>query len=318
VFAVAGVAGDGVLLGVTFRPGTSSGVSDPRDAFVVVDPQTRAVQVIHRFTSGSTQVLFPDADSEWITWAEAARQPGFEDWILYSFNRRAGEIHTIAKAAAQRDGQPVPTRWIEPKVDHGMVVWSAGTADEPLGSHIDSFVASASGDSPPQLLAHDAINPVISWPYVFYGQRRSPEPGTGLQGMIVDLKSGQKRALNVISPLYTALSGVSLVWVDEHGKVLHLHQVDSDADQIVVDVSNDPLGFIQFPYSNGRIIAWGQDKGAWAYDSRNHVRVELAAVHGYGYTFMRANTLAWLDSIPPGSTDRDRSVVRLIDLSNLG
>jgi hypothetical protein len=126
-------------LGATFVP-HDRGDDEFLDV-VLVDRSTHEPVVLRHLPSPRHQVLYGDADDRWVVWVEASLQPNFEDWEIHAYDRQSRTTKFVASAARGPGGKPVLTPNVQPKVDHGMVVWSAGTAAEPLGSQADSFIA---------------------------------------------------------------------------------------------------------------------------------------------------------------------------------
>lgn len=311
---------DGRVFGFTFKPlaVTPEGEIEPTGDVVLLDPVQGRLEPVGGFPGKNYQVLFGDADQRWVTWTEATSQPSFEDWILYVHDRQSGRTRTVA-AAPVVDGHVVPTPYVEPRTDHELLIWSAGVSRAPLGMHIDCFLAPAAGDQPLQVLAADCFHPVISWPYVVYGQHVGPLPGGYVELTAMDLRTREHHPIGgVRNSRYYALDGTTLVYETEGNKTIHLVDILSQADQTLMDVSDRQNGFIQFPAITGRLVIWDEREAAWAFDRKRGRLVRLEAASGFIPVYLRGRTLVWAAYTKPGSTDRNFRVLRLIDTDQLG
>lgn len=303
------------LVGSTIRPSTQE---DARVAFVLLDPISQTVTEIKRFPNPVFQATYADADERWVVWVEASQQPNFDDWSMYAYDRTNGSVKTLTRAALAPNGQPISGPMVVPRIDHGIVVWSAGTKDAPLGTHADTYSADLRTGAI-RTIAQDAIGPSISWPFLVYSQRAAASD-PNLQLMTLDLQAGRRwEVTGVISATYYAVNGDSLVWIDQHNAALRLRTLTGSQDEVLVDFS--PLGqgggFVQFPSISERVVAWSQKGGAWAYDRKLKVRLQLAAEEPLGYATVNGVGLDWYYKNDPSSSEKINSNLKYVLLSQL-
>jgi hypothetical protein len=301
-------------LGATFLP-HDRGDDEFRDV-VLVDRETHELVMLRHLPSTRHQVVYGDADDRWVVWVEASLQPNFEDWQLYAYDRQTHAVKEIAKAARGADGRPVPTPNVQPKVDHGMVVWSAGTAEAPVGSHADSFIADlASGTV--RVLVPESLGAVIEWPTVIVA-RHFPSAVSGTRLVAHDLGTGTETDVGIEGAAYYAVGGGSLAWIDDTLGAVSVRDLATGRDRVIVDYRSvgQAGAHLQFVSLSDRLVAWGQSGGAWAYDRKRETLVRLATVEPFTYVYLNGAALEWLDGRRPGDP-RTATVLRMLDAMSL-
>jgi hypothetical protein len=317
LFGDIAVTPDGKVFGFTFTPAAPTVTTEAVGNVVLLNPADHRVQTIGGFAGTTYQVLFADADQRWVTWTEASHEPGFEDWILFVHDRQSGRTRTVA-SAPMVGGVPAPTPYVEPRTDHDLLVWSAGVTRAPLGQHIDCFLAPAAGEEPIQVLATDCFHPIISWPYVVYGQHVGPLPGGYVELTAMDLQTRAHHAIGgVQNSRFYALAGTSLIYTTEDNKTIHLVDIVTQVDQTLMDVRAREDGFIQFPAISDRLAIWEEREAAWAFDRKRGQLVRLRAGAGFSSVYLRGSTLVWADYTKANTTDRNLRVLRLLDTNQL-
>jgi hypothetical protein len=289
--------------------------TDQQDSSVsaeLLDPITQQLTLVKRFPSPQHQVIAADADNVWVVWSEASLQPNFEDWTLYAYNRVTRAVKAFAKAATA-GGKPVPGPLVQPHVDHDLVVWSAVTAAEPVGSHVDAFEYDLRQGTT-ALVAHDAIGPAISWPIVVFNQHGSGTGAPPAQLMSLDVTNGTRSEIaGVTNATYFSIVGDTVVWIDEGNKSVRMRTLNDSHDLTLVSFEGGiSPGFVQFPSLNERIVAWGQTGGAWAYDRKLRVRVRLAAADPIGTAIVNGRGMYWFYSIDPTAMGRRNNGIQFL------
>jgi len=301
-------------LGATFVP-HDHGDDEFRDV-VLANRATHELVLLRHLPSPRHQVLYGDADDRWVVWVEASLQPNFEDWQLYAYDRQTRAVKLVASAAHAPDDRPVPTPNVQPRVDHGMAVWSAGTAEAPLGSHADTFIANLDAGTV-RVLAPESLGAVIAWPTVIVA-RHVASAVSGTRLVADDLATAAETDLGIEGAGYYAIDGSSLAWIDDSLRAVLLRDLATGRDRVVVDYRSlgQTAPHLQFVYLSDRLVAWGQSGGAWTYDRKLETLVRLASVEPFTYVYLNGVALEWLDGRRPGEP-RTATVLRMLETTSL-
>ena len=317
MFVEVEAAPGGTLFGFTFKPMPPGSATEPVGEVALLKPATHELLKVATISSPDSLILSGDASERWLVWAEASPRPTLDGWALYAQDRRTGQTRTVARAAAV-DGRPVPTPSIELRLDGDMVVWSAGVARAAIGDHLDCFLAPLSGGQPVQTLATDCFHPVISWPYVVYGQHLGPIPGGYVELTAMDLRTHAHHPVGAVrSTEYYALAGTTLIYTTAGNKTIHLIDILSQKDRLLMDVTDSTPGYLQFPAINDRLAVWDDWAGVWAFDLKRKQLVRLRPATGFTGAYLRGSTLVWEDYTRPDSKDREFRVLRLLDTTQI-
>jgi hypothetical protein len=269
---------------------------------VLLAPSSESPEVVKQFQppapgGAKYQAPFADANDRWLVWAEGSKGISLIDWTIYLYDRLALTNRKIAEAALDPDGHPVPTQWVQPRIDHDTLVWSAGTAEPTLGMHVDCFLAPAA-EGPVEVLVHDCKNPVISWPFVLYNKHLGAENEPVVELTFMDLRTRQAHSFRGLRNVpYYALRDGLVVWSDSEAKVLHLGSLEGSDDTVLADVRKGPADYVQFPAISDRLVSWGQNKKSGLYDMKLKARVVLDdPSRSFGFVYLNRNTLAWAEA----------------------
>jgi hypothetical protein len=299
------------LIGSTIR---QSAADQERQAFVLMDPASGAITQIKQFSNPAFQATYADADDQWVVWVEASEQPNFDDWSMYSYNRSSRAVKVIARALIGQNGRPISGPTVIPRIDRGTVVWPAVPTRVPLGTHADVFSADL-GTGVIRTIALDAVGPAISWPVVVYSQHVSDPDPNKLQVMAFNLQTGRRWAVTgVTSATYYAVNGDVLVWIDRNNAAVRLRNLDGTQDEVLIDFSplGQGAGFVQFPSINERLVVWSQTGGAWAYDRKLKVRLQLASDDPLGYATVNGLGLNWFSVEPNAAQEINHNLKYLL------
>jgi len=264
---------------------------------------TGSLSVLRRFTNSQTQVVSTAGDTGWIAWVEGNNQFNFADWALYSYNRTTHQIRQLAAAP-----KPFPdTGYVAISMSHGVIVWSAVGDDAVY--HVYAINADGSGL---QVLASNARGPQIVWPWVMYDGKPT-RPGAGAQMVLQNIESGEvKNLTNPTDVAYFAYDGQSIAWVSGNTNDIYL----------MAPIGAPPLHifsgrYLQFVSMNNRVVGWGQDKGALAYDRKLNVIVQLSTLYDF-YPVISDEALDWLVQPDPHASDRfANTVLKIINVADL-
>jgi hypothetical protein len=300
-FLESGATPDGELaLGEAANAGSRGARIGP----ATLDRTTGKLSLLRRFTNPLTQVLSTAGDANWIAWVEGSLQPSFVDWTLYSYNRQDSQIRTLA--AAPKPYPFTPTLMIS--MSHGVIVWSA--VESPDGVY---HVYAINGDgSALRVLATDAKGPQIVWPWVMYDAKPT-RAGFGAQMVLQNIESGEvKDLLDPTDVAYFAYDGQSIAWVTGNTNDLYLM---APIGAIPRHISSGR--YLQFVSMNSRIVGWGQDKGALAYDRKLNLVVQLSNLYDF-YPVVSDATVDWLfQPDPQASNQFANTLEKMVDIADL-
>jgi hypothetical protein len=122
----------------------------------IMDRVTGHVTLI-RSLSGRTQAFSVVGDTGWVAWVEGSIQPSFVDWVIYSYDRQAGVIRTLASAPKTYPYTPS----VAISMSRGVIVWSAVEASDGV-FHVSAVNADGTDL---RILASNAKGPQIVWPW---------------------------------------------------------------------------------------------------------------------------------------------------------
>lgn len=106
-------------------------------------------------------------DTHVVWWSEQGSTELYNvPWVIRSYDRRTGAVRELAHFAVDAGGAPVATPYMDPELDHGVVVWAAGHGDRAA-----AYAAPADGSLPPRMVEDDAGDIEIAWPYAFVLKR---------------------------------------------------------------------------------------------------------------------------------------------------
>jgi hypothetical protein len=273
-----------------------------------VDRATGAMTILRRFTNPKAQVVSMAADDSWLAWVEGSLQPNFEDWSIYSYNLESHNILTLA-AAPRPDGVHYPTTmYVAVSISHGVVVWSA--ADNYDGVyHVSVINADGTGG---RAIASDARGPQIVWPWVMYEAKPT---SNGVEDDLTrqNLTTGAiDHVKGPASLSYFAYDGNAVAWVSGDAK-----ELDFMASLEATPVKLFTGKFLQFVSMNSRVIGWGEEGGAFAYDRKLNAVIQLSSLSDL-YPTISAGAMDWLYQPDPAAKNPfDNTVERQLDMSQL-
>ena len=270
----------------------------------IMDRSTGKVTVIRAFTNPRTQVVSIAGDSNWVAWVEGSLEPSFADWVMYSYDRHSGQIRTLAAAPKTNPFTP----FLALSMAHGVIVWSAVEAPDGI-FHV--YAVNADGSNL-RVLAANAQGPQISWPWVVYDEKPA---STGSPATLARQNIETGEVLPIAGPAdasYFAYDGEALVWISPDSQSLFLQSPIDSSPSLLASGQH-----MQFVSVNQRLVGWGQDKGARAYDRKLKVTVALSDLHGF-CPVMSAQALDWLyQPNPSASNPYDGTVWREVNVSDL-
>jgi hypothetical protein len=205
-------------------------------------------------------------------------------------------------------------------------VWSAGTAEQPLGDHVDSFIADlASGNV--GVLAHEAVGANIAWPIAVVGRRPVAPGGGGARLVSINLESGTETDLGIDDAAYVAVAGDTVAWIDSTLRAVLVQHLLTGARRTIVDYrSPDPRAGprLQFLSLSDRLVTWDQRPtgsftaaGPRAYDRKLDIVVDLADCLAIGTSYLKGRTLDWFDGHCTDDQPRTRTITRTLDMRDL-
>jgi len=269
-----------------------------------LDRTTKTLSILRRFTNQQTQVVSTAGDTTWIAWVEGSLQPNFADWVLYSYNRQGGQIRKLA--AAPESHPNTPSLMIS--MSRGVIVWSA--VEAPDGVH-HVYAINADGTAL-RVLAANAKGPQIVWPWVMYDAKPT-RPGAGAQMVLQNIESGEVTDLTSPTDLaYFAYDGQSIAWITGDTNDLYLMAPIGATPRHIYSGR-----YLQFVSINSRIVGWGQDKGALAYDRKLNLIVQLSSLYDF-YPVTSDSALDWLFQPDPNAGDQFANTLqKMVNIGDL-
>jgi len=246
----------------------------------IMDRSSGRITMIRRFTKPHAQVVWIAGDKTWLVWVEASLQPTFSDWVMYSFNRETAQIRTLAAAPTPYPNTPL----VIPSISNGVVVWSAIAAPDGIER---VYAVNADGSNLRTLLAN-AVGPQIVWPWVMYDTAPTSPTASGTLSRM-NLESGVTEAITGPSNVsYYAYDGEALAWISGDTTGIFLQSpVTARPTQIFAG------GNLEFVTLNQRLVGWGQNQGAFAFDRKLGLVVQLSDLGNY-YPAFGADAFDWL------------------------
>ena len=273
-----------------------------------VDRGSGQMTVLRRFTNPNAQVVSMAADDSWLAWVEGSLQPNFEDWSVFSYNLESHNILTLA-AAPKPDGVRYPTtQSVSVSISHGVVVWSAADNYEGV-YHVSVINADGTGG---KAIASDARRPQIVWPWVMYDSKpTSSDVKVDLTRQ--NLSTGAiEHIKGPVSLSYFAYDGKTVAWVSGDAKELDfMPSLEATPEKLFAGNS------LQFVSMNSRVIGWGEERGAFAYDRKLNAIIQLSSLSGL-YPTISAGAMDWLFQPDPAAKNPlDNTVERQLDMNQL-
>jgi hypothetical protein len=270
----------------------------------IMDRRTGNITVIRAFTNPNAQVVWIVGDATWVVWVEGSLQPTFADWVLYSFNRQNGQIRTLAAASKPYQNTP----WVFPSMSNGAIVWSAIEGVDGV-EHV--YAINADGTNL-RMLQANAVGPQITWPWVVYD---SISLAPSARGTLVreNLQTGETQSIKgPVDVSYYAYDGEALAWISADSTGVFLQSPVTDAPRQLF--AGEHLQFISL---DQRLVGWGQSQGAFAFDRRLRIVVQLSNLH-LAYPAISAQAIDWPYQPNPNATDAfSGAVYELGDVSQL-
>jgi hypothetical protein len=297
---------DGKLLFGSIKPRKFSekGGPTPRKA-VFVDVVTHKITEIRQFPHNDTQMGAASADQNWLVWLEAAQDPAyFSDWAMYAYNLKEHTIRQVAKAQPDKNGNVVPTDFVVPFLDHGIIVW--GESSPVPGDTTHAYIKSADLTTGRiQTLTDTGINPRISWPYVMWmgpklqnGQRLDSATHGAL--VVLNLQTGEKKTLiEPDTPSDYAIHGDAVAWITTNRDAVVLGDLSGTHHRVLVKSTSEEDTFSDV-FINDRVVSWEFTKNSQVWD---RVQERLVTLGDYSsYQVLSGSTLFW---IPPSTMPID-------------
>ena len=251
-------------------------------AVAMLDIASHKVTRLRAFPSTKYQVTAMAVDDRWVVWTQDPdAQLENLDWEMLAYDRINGEVHLVTKAVTV-GGRPLPTLGVSPSFAGEYVVWSAATADAPVGSHVATFAAPVSGGAP-RLLAQDAENARgegtgdnVAFDSFHVVGTRAVIDSVKLQNLTTGVTTTVARSG---AATYLAYGPAGVIWVtaDPAGSsVWSASPTGQDPKRVMQG------GAPQFPAGGDQVLAWDQyGDGLFAYRPGTSSLIELTRTHGY-------------------------------------
>ena len=270
----------------------------------IMDRRTGNITVIRPFTNPNAQVVWIVGDATWVVWVEGSLQPTFADWVIYSYNRQNGQIRTLA--AAPKPFQNTP--WVFPSMSNGVIVWSA---IESIDGVERVYAINADGTNL-RMLQANAVGPQITWPWVVYDSI-SLAPSAHATLDRENLQTGETQSIKGPADVsYYAYDGEALAWISADSTGVFLQSPVTGGPRQLFAGSH-----LQFVSLSERLVGWGQSQGAFAFDRKLGIVVQLSNLH-LAYPAISPQAIDWAYQPNPNATNPfSGAVYELGDVSQL-
>ena len=218
------------------------------------------------------QAYAGDLTDRYAVWMEVAGTELMVDpWVLRAFDRRTGEVETLAKAPLMEGGGPPPARpgFTGATLDGDRVFW-AQVSGRPGAELVDVYGCVVS-DCRPRVYARGSAFPVAvdGVLYViaaerFAGAKRSQtmrvnrvNPRTGRSATLVSVDLEDDQAPNGLA---AAAGTVAWVIADADSDVVHIRPLGGDSE---IAVTAGPNGAFGYPIATDRYVAWAEASGTF-------------------------------------------------------
>jgi hypothetical protein len=160
--------------------------------------RARSMSRIRAFPDPSADQAAGSFDGRWLVWKEFHGLSGFDDFTVYAWDSRSGQVSQIGASVQGPDGRFWASPWEGPDVRRGRATWAQGSGEDglaeihvyDLGAEKGRVIHTGHAEGP-FLLGHG----LVAWP-------ESPAPGDYVQMYVANALSGQPattpRALRVI------------------------------------------------------------------------------------------------------------------------
>lgn len=246
-----------------------------------IDARKSRLTRIRAFADPTDDQADGSFDGRWLVWDEYHGFDSFDDFIVWAWDSRTGDLRRIGAAARAPDGRPWPGPWRQPDVRGGFATWVQGSGPDgraavhvyDLRSGRDMVVAEGRAEGSflleghvvawPELTAHDGQTRIRADSAVTGAPVRVPRALRGLRGVSGLATDGRRVA-------YPNASYTSLWWSPSlAAKPLRIVGV-AGYDHIDNSVQ---IG--------GRYIGFGIQPHVFVGDTRTHRYVQVTAHSGW-------------------------------------
>ncbi len=292
-----------LLIKLQSRFATPSG-SLPPEQIALYDTTNGTLKVIGTAQDGQHGLTGYVADDHWVAWYERGLPEVSSDstWSLFVYNRDTGTTQTVVQNA---QGQGVyPTIGL----DQGRLIWDEVDGDVTLdhANFVMKLLDLASGTR--SIIAKRAVGPVISWPWVGWGQVTGND-GTGHEEFM-NMLTQQNVSLDVMAD-EMVLVGTHLVYASNTASFTYVPDIQNMNvnNQTFFPAGNGPSATSVNGFTfNGRYVGWhalGGSGDPFIYDVQQHQEIQFPMKYpfnGTQTTEIIGHTVTWLED--PNTPDQ--------------
>lgn len=259
------------------------------------NPASGAFRVIFSAKDAKHGVTGMVADNHWVIWYERGLPELSNDpsWTLYAYHLDTGTMQTI-------EHNPGYGVYPSPAIDQGKLIWDNTTGAVTLDRATFEIRLLDLATGATRVLAQRAGNPVISWPWVGWGQVTNADPKQ-FQGdeLFMNLLTGESVTVPVMA-VEMVLVGTSLVLTDNTDNNTFFTYIPDIHHPSLANQDVFPTRFTVTNLSfNGRYIGWNslgtRDLPA-VYDVQQRRIIQLPVQYrpnGTEYTFVTPTYIVW-------------------------
>lgn len=228
---------------------------------------------------------------QWVIWLQAygATYESFQGhWKIMALNRQTHELRQLDQSTLP-NGQPAPNKILPyPSASNGDVVWTTFADNQANTAAVRYDLATKQQT----VLAPNASNPEISWPWVSWGDGRR-------QGVNFENLETQQQVFLNQRPSGSALDGTSFVSADGSYTAITLYpSITPDHIGTTYIVGKGINGdFVQFPNVNDRLVTWDSNDTLFAFDRKLQRLVQIDGIFGNPHPYISSHYMVWAQAI---------------------
>lgn len=216
----------------------------------------------------------------WVIWSQTSgdilKNPA-TPWTLKALNRRTGEVRQLDQGPLPTGQHPPVSIRPEPYASNGRVAWTTYSATTPGATQSEMYTFATSAKT---VLADQTSGPLISWPWVSWGD------GVSRAIVFENLVTMQQVRLPMQYPPTTvAFAGTTFVYTNsDYSQVMGVPSILAQpiSPSVIEDKQTDGSDFEEFPTLNARLIAWVAPNGWLVFDRKLQRPVKIPlGVHGF-------------------------------------
>ena len=265
-------------------------------SIALIDLHTGAMTTIQTMPAGY-QGLTCAVTGSWVIWLQAygATYEGFQThWKIMALNRQTQELRLLDESKLPNGQTPPNVILPYPSASNGQVVWTTFADNQ---AHLEAVEYNLATQQK-TVLAQNASNPEISWPWVNWGDATK-------QGIVFENLVTHQQIFLAQQPSGAAFDGTSFTFADSAYTNITLYPSilpDHISTSYVVGQSING-DFVQFPYLNDRLVTWDSNQTLFAFDRKLQRLVKIDGIFGNPRPYISSHYFVWTQAISQADVD---------------